>query len=137
MGLHVADAHRVAVGRGMRDAADADGAAGAADVLDDNGLAERCLHPLRQEARDGVGRPAGRIGHDDGDDVRRIALRLCVERARRKQGEGKCNHFAHGCLLRVGVAAFLRGRARRGTSYIKSAGVKPTPGRGGCGPCRM
>ena len=32
---------RVAVGRGVRDAADADGAAGAADVLDDDGLAER------------------------------------------------------------------------------------------------
>ena len=48
VGLHVADAHRVAVGRGVRHAADADGAAGAADVLDDDGLAERALHPLRQ-----------------------------------------------------------------------------------------
>src|SRR5580704_15162837 len=33
-----------------------------------------------------------------------------------------------------GVTAFLRGRARRGTSYIKSAGVKPTPGRRGRAP---
>ena len=48
MGLHMADAQRVAVGRGVRHAADADGAAGAADVLDDDGLAKRRLHPLRQ-----------------------------------------------------------------------------------------
>ncbi len=103
MGLHMADAQRVAVGRGVRHAADADGAAGAADILDDDGLAEGCLHPLGQEARDGVGRAAGRVGHDDGDDVRRIALRLRVERARREQGEGECNHFAHGCLLRAAL----------------------------------
>ena len=48
MGLHVADAHRVAVGRGVGDATDADGAAGPADVLDDDGLAQRRLHPLGQ-----------------------------------------------------------------------------------------
>ena len=66
-GLRMPDAHRVAVGRCMRDAADADTAAGAADILDDDRLAERHLHLLRQDAGDGVGRSAGRIGHHDGD----------------------------------------------------------------------
>src|SRR5262249_56597102 len=43
---------------------------------DDDGLAERALHPLDEHARQRVGRPARREGHDDGDGTRGIGLRL-------------------------------------------------------------
>ena len=72
----LADADRVAVGCRARDAADRDGAAGARGVLDDDGLPERRSHPLRQDARNGIGRSSGRIGHDDGDRLGWIG-RLC------------------------------------------------------------
>ena len=72
----MADADRVAVGRRARDPADADGAAGAGRVLDDDGLAERAAHALGHDAGDGVGRTAGRERHDHGDRPRRIGLRV-------------------------------------------------------------
>ena len=85
VGLVVADGERVAVGRRARDAADADAAAGAGDVLDDDGLAERGLHPLGHDAGQRVGRPAGGVGHDDGDRTRpdSFARRRCPRRQRR------------------------------------------------------
>ena len=43
------------------------GAAGADDVLDHELLAERARHVLGDDARDDVGRPAGRERHDQGD----------------------------------------------------------------------
>ena len=42
-------------------------AAGAADVLDHQLLAERARHVLAEDAGDDVGRPAGRERHDHGD----------------------------------------------------------------------
>ena len=76
VGLHVADADRVSVGRRLRNTADADAAAGAGDVLDDQRLAEAHLHPFGQDARERVGRPAGRIRHHERDRARRIDLRV-------------------------------------------------------------
>jgi hypothetical protein len=55
----------VAVWRAGSDRGDADIAAGARSVFDHEGLAEYFLQPLRQDAREHVGRTAGRIGHDD------------------------------------------------------------------------
>ncbi len=75
MRAELAEIDRVAVGRGTHDAADANAAAGTADVLDDHGLAKRRAQPIIQDARDGVGRPAGRERHDHGDRPRRIGLR--------------------------------------------------------------
>jgi hypothetical protein len=74
VGLGVADADRVAVGRGLRDPADPDAAAGAAHVLDHHRLAEAGLHALGQDAGERVGRPARRIRHHHRDRARRIDL---------------------------------------------------------------
>jgi hypothetical protein len=98
--LDMADAHRVAVGRRMGDATDPNGAAGTTDIFDDDRLAKRILHAVGQDARDGVGRAAGRVGHHEGDRPRRIILRHCAKRAGGKHAGGnnggsECEHFAH------------------------------------------
>ena len=87
MGVPLADVDGVAVGRRARDAADADAAAGAADVLDDHRLTERGPHALRQDARHDVGRAARRERHDHRDRPRRIGLRV---RAGDAAQDGKC-----------------------------------------------
>ena len=66
---------RVAVGRRTRDLLRSDGAAGAALVLDDDGLPESKLQPLRNQPRRGVGRSARREWHHELDGPIRIALR--------------------------------------------------------------
>ena len=71
MGVPLADVDGVAVGRGAREPPDADAAAGAADILDDHRLAERCPHLVRHDPRRDVGRPAGRERHDQRDGARR------------------------------------------------------------------
>ena len=50
-------------------------AAGAADVLDHQRLAERLAHLLGDDARDHVARAAGRERHDHGDGAVGIVLR--------------------------------------------------------------
>ena len=64
---HVADAEGVAIGRRRGDARHARRAAGAADVLDHQLLAQRARHVLAEDARDDVGGPAGRERHDHVD----------------------------------------------------------------------
>ena len=67
MGVPLADVDGVAIGRGARDAADRDAAAGAADVLDDDRLAERRPHALGHDARGDIGRAARRERNDERD----------------------------------------------------------------------
>ena len=74
MRAHAARQQRVAVGRRGRDPAAADGAAGAADVLDHQRLAEHLAHLVGDDARDHVARTAGREGHDHGDGTGGIVL---------------------------------------------------------------
>ena len=74
--LQVVDEQRVAVGRRARDALAGDVGAAAADVLDDEILAELGRELGRDLPRHLVGRAAGRVGHDDGDRPRRIGLRV-------------------------------------------------------------
>ena len=74
------DQQRVAVGRGLGDLARRDGAAGAAAVLDHDGLAEARAHPLGDDARDHVVAAAGRVGHDQRDRVGRIIRRAGCRR---------------------------------------------------------
>ena len=57
-----------------------DRAAGAADGFDDHALAERRLHRIGQDARQRVGRAAGRKADQHGDRARRISLRLRLRR---------------------------------------------------------
>ena len=71
----VKDQERVAVGLCPHDPRCADGAAGAAHVLDRDLLTKRLAHRLRGDPGDGVGRPAGGAGSDDIDRPRRIVLR--------------------------------------------------------------
>src|SRR6516164_4598483 len=67
--------HRVAVGRGAGGAGGADRAAGAADVLDDDLLAERFRHAVLHDARDRIGRAAGRKRRHQRNRMARIGLR--------------------------------------------------------------
>ena len=95
-GRAVGQQQRIAVGRRLGDPRRAGHAAGAADILDDDLLAERLAHARAENARDGVDRPAGGKGHDQVDRPRRPALRL-----RRDNGRGPCGgyggeHSHHG-----------------------------------------
>ena len=74
----------VAVGRRARDIGGAGRGALAGAVLDDEGLAQAPLEAARQEARQRVGSPARRIGHDDAHRFRRIVLGMPAVRARNK-----------------------------------------------------
>ena len=75
--LQIVDEQGVAVGRRARDALAGDVGAAAADVLDDEVLAELGRELRADLPRHLVGRAARRIGHDDGDRPRRIGLRVC------------------------------------------------------------
>ena len=66
----------VAVGRGARDALDADHVAGAGAVLDEELLLERLGEMLGHDARDDVGAAGGRGGHDDAHGAGGPGLRL-------------------------------------------------------------
>ena len=87
---------RVAIRIGAGDAAGAKRSAGAADILDDDLLAEILGHGFGDEAGDGIGRAAGREGNDDGDRAIGIALCAgagCGERERR--GSKEFRHTFH------------------------------------------
>ncbi len=67
---------RVAVGRRHRDLLGRDRAAGAAEILDHDGLPERRLHALGNQPRGGVGRAAGREADHELDRLVGIGLRV-------------------------------------------------------------
>jgi hypothetical protein len=97
---HLVDQDRIAVGIAARRLVGGDHAAGAADVLDHDRLAERFLHRVLDDARDGVGGAAGRERHQQRDGVIGIGLcgggagyenkcseNRCRERASKKHGD--------------------------------------------------
>jgi hypothetical protein len=93
-----AETERIAVGRGFRDLARRDRAAGAALVLDHDLLAERAAHLLGDDARHQVIAAAGRVGNHQRDRPRRIVLARGRHRGeqrntRRKQ-HGTFRHHA-------------------------------------------
>ena len=59
------DQHGVAVGLRLRHLARRDVAAGAAPVLDDDAVAPFLGEPLAEDARNRIGRPTRREGHDE------------------------------------------------------------------------
>ena len=73
---NVAEAQRVAVRCGARDAGGAGRAAGAADILDHELLSESLRENVRHDAPGDIGGAAGGERHDQGAGTRRIALRL-------------------------------------------------------------
>ena len=81
---HVGEQQRVAVGRRLRGLVDADRAAGAADILDDELLAERLAHRWHEHAGQRVGRTAGRERHDHGDGLGGIGLRHARQAPRQR-----------------------------------------------------
>ena len=83
MRSHAARQQGVAVCRRRRDAGAAQCAAGAADILDHQRLAQRLGHGFGHDARDDIARAAGRERYHHGDLPRRIALR---------RGEHRCRH---------------------------------------------
>ncbi len=116
--LQIGDVERVAVGRRARDALACDVCAAAADVLDDEVLAELGGEFRRKLARHQVGRPAGRVGHDDGDGPRRIGLRLRgrgAEQHRQSDGEN--------CLCHSRASLTLLPKANTGTQAAPLLGL--------------
>src|SRR5262249_28516432 len=59
------------------------------DILDQNGLTERCLHAFSERARDNVGRAARWERCDNGDRSRRIGLCPCDARHGRQRGSAR------------------------------------------------
>ena len=90
--LQVMKKQRMPVGRRARDAAGADGRAAAARILDDKASAEPVGETRRDQARELVGRAAGRIGHDDGDVLRRVIL---AEAGKGQGEEQRGKHESH------------------------------------------
>src|SRR6516225_119184 len=93
---HVGEQEGVAVRRGFGGNLDAEAAAGAGAVVDDDLLAERFRHSLADEASEHVGAAARRIGHDEGDGT--IGIGFGRERSageRHKGGESKRCRRSH------------------------------------------
>ncbi len=85
MGAPVPEAERIAIGCCPRGASMRDAAGRGAVVLDDDGLAERSPHPLRQDASNGVGRSSGRRANHHRDRPSRIGLCSGSPRERRQR----------------------------------------------------
>ena len=66
---------RVTIGRRMRGSGGAGVAAGARAIFDDEILAERCRHPVEQDARDDIAGAAGGERHENLDRPVGIGIR--------------------------------------------------------------
>ena len=64
---HVGEQQGIAVRRGFGGDLDAEAAAGAGTVVDDDRLAERFRQRLAEQAGKHIRAAAGRVGHDEGD----------------------------------------------------------------------
>jgi hypothetical protein len=89
MRADAADPHGVAVGPGIGDALGTVHTAGAADVLDDDLLAQNFAHALRHEAAEHVLRSTGGEGNNHRDGSRRIRLRPSEARDDRECGSAR------------------------------------------------
>jgi hypothetical protein len=71
---HVGEQQGVAVRRGFGGDLDAEAAAGAGTVVDDDLLAERFRLPLAEKAGEHIRAAAGRVWHDESDGMIGIGL---------------------------------------------------------------
>ena len=101
VGGDVADHQRVAVRLRPRDGLRGDCAAGARDVLDDEGLAQRCAQLVGDQARDEVHATAGRLRRDDLHRPARIGVLREGGRGRRDEGNGDKRTRARRFALRA------------------------------------
>ena len=123
MRVPMADADGVAIGSRARDPPHADAAAAARHIFNDDGLAERGPHVIGQNARQRVGRPACRVGHDHGDRPRRIELRGGAGEACCEKGNRDSNKLVHmissqKVTARSGAARRMGGMSRFFTPCI-------------------
>ena len=137
MGIPLADVDGVAVGRRARDAPDRDAAARAADVLDDDRLAEQRPHALGHDARDDIGRSARRKRNDERDRARRIGLglRLRAGDAGQRDERQRNDAFRH-VTPRVLANGLANGTLRRPCAGFAPARYQPPPGLRMCCPRR-
>ena len=118
---------RVAVRRALRHRAGADGAAGAAAVVDDDLLAEDLAHLVGDGAADDRGRAAGRERDDQRDRPVRIGLRggrseRAADRQRgqdRGQRQSQKHRVLRRFLSRRGFYLLSRGRDCRRSAVIR------------------
>jgi DNA-binding transcriptional LysR family regulator len=109
----LAEDDRVAVGRRLGRLVDAEVAAGAGLVVDDEGPAGLGRDALRHLAGDDVGAAAGRERHEHADRLGGVGLR--EGEAAGEGGGGPARRGESGsCCLRLGVAARGEGRCRSG-----------------------
>jgi hypothetical protein len=95
MGAAVAVEENVAVGRRLGDAARAGRAAGAANILDDDLLAEQFAHGGRENPCRYIDRAAGGEGHHHRDGARRPVLRRKRMNACKHDGERDARSHHH------------------------------------------
>ena len=110
---------RVAVGVGFVHQLGADDRAGAAAVLDHDGLSDGLADAFGNDARDRVGAAAGGVGHDQPDRMRRIIVGTCSacgerdgQRKRQRKAPRICPHgvsLPNSCLpARIAAGRFRR-----------------------------
>src|SRR6516225_8151517 len=138
----------MAVGGRTRDRLGGDFPLGTRAVLDDEGLPEALGEPLADQAREDVGRAAGRKANDDAHRSRRIGLRPGDLRYRRQYGStddevkecaaGKSHDDPDVALLSQdyqGIATSSRALQRAQSAgliaveTLVGAGLKPAPTR--------
>ena len=104
---HGVEQNGVAVGCRACDRAGTDVAGGAGAVLDHDRLAHRLVQMLADDARQDVGRSAGRPRHDQRDRTARIGLREGGRggEARKRSERGAAGEMGHGASLARGAGA--------------------------------
>src|ERR671931_1030242 len=124
----VPDAQRITIASRASDPADADVAARAGHILDDDRLPERGPHALAEKARDRVGWPPGRIRHDHRDGTRGIGLCPRDLRHDRERGSARC-HMEKLTTREVHIAWLRDAAAERTVELVVTRGTFP-PGHG-------
>ena len=127
---HMPRDQRIAIIGGARRARSGGGAAGADNVLDDDGLTERLRHMAGDDARDDIGRTACRERHDHGDAARRIGLRQRLRRHQRKSGQRSQATARKRASIRVHVEILQPlNKCRLSQAGICSLAFRPRPNR--------
>ena len=93
MRAHRPEQQGVPIGGRIDHAGDPHNAAGARDVLDHDGLAEKLTHSARNDAAEHIESAPGGEGHHHGDGARRIALRMSCKWPSRGHSANKTDEF--------------------------------------------